>query len=116
MEDDKVNQMVASSILKKLGYQTSDIANNGLEVLQALQNNTYDLILMDLQMPTMDGITATKIIRNELISQVPIVAMTADVMPEDRQACFDAGMNDYISKPINITEIMQVISVISNSA
>jgi PAS domain S-box-containing protein len=116
VEDDKVNQMVASSILKKLGYQTSDIANNGLEVLQALQNNTYDLILMDLQMPTMDGITATKIIRNELISQVPIVAMTADVMPEDRQACFDAGMNDYISKPINITEIMQVISVISNSA
>jgi PAS domain S-box-containing protein len=116
VEDDKVNQMVASSILKKLGYQTSDIANNGLEVLQALQNNTYDLILMDLQMPTMDGITATKIIRNELMSQVPIVAMTADVMPEDRQACFDAGMNDYISKPINITEIMQVISVISNSA
>jgi CheY-like chemotaxis protein len=50
------------------------------------------------------------------MSQVPIVAMTADVMPEDRQACFDAGMNDYISKPINITEIMQVISVISNSA
>ena len=116
VEDDKVNQMVASSILKKLGYQISDIANNGLEVLQALQNNTYDLILMDLQMPTMDGITATKIIRNELMNQVPIVAMTADVMPEDRQACFDAGMNDYISKPINITEIMQVISAISNSA
>ncbi len=115
-EDNKVNQMVANSLLKKLGYQINDIANNGLEVLQALQNNTYDLILMDLQMPKMDGITATKIIRTELMSQVPIVAMTADVMTEVRQACLDAGMNDYISKPINIQEIIRVISVISNSA
>ncbi|GBO55883.1 hypothetical protein APA_4033 [Pseudanabaena sp. lw0831] len=110
VEDNKVNQMVANSILKKLGYQINDIANDGLEALQALQNNTYDLILMDLQMPKMDGITTTKIIRTELMSQVPIVAMTADVMTEVRQACFDVGMNDYVSKPINIAEIMRVIS------
>jgi PAS domain S-box-containing protein len=114
VEDNNVNQMVASSILKKLGYQIHDIANNGLEVLQALQNNTYDLILMDLQMPKMDGITATKIIRTELMSQVSIVAITADVLPADRQACFDAGMNDYISKPIDIQEIMRVISALDS--
>jgi PAS domain S-box-containing protein len=110
VEDNKVNQMVAGSLLKKLGYQINDIANNGLEALEALQNNTYDLILMDLQMPKMDGITATKIIRTELMSQVPIVAVTADVLTEVRQACFDAGMNDYISKPVNINEVMRVIS------
>ena len=113
VEDNIANQMVASSLLKKLGYQINYIANDGFEALQALQNNVYDLILMDLQMPKMDGITATKIIRTELMSQVPIVAMTADVMPEDRQACFDVGMNDYVSKPINIPEIMRIVSSIS---
>jgi len=68
------------------------------------------MILMDLQMPEMDGLTATKIIRTELMSQVRIVAMTADVMPEIRQACIDVGMNDYISKPINIQEIIRIVS------
>ncbi len=113
VEDNIVNQMVASAILKRIGYQKVDIANNGLEALQALQGNTYDLILMDLQMPKMDGITATKIIRTELLYQVPIVALTANVMPEDRQACFDVGMNDYISKPIDIQKIMHVVSSLS---
>ena len=110
VEDNQVNQMVACAVLKKLGYEVADIANNGLEALQALRNHTYDLILMDLQMPEMDGLTTTKIIRNELMSQVKIVAMTADVMPADRQACIDAGMNDYVSKPINIQEIVRVVS------
>jgi CheY-like chemotaxis protein len=110
VEDNQVNQMVACALLKKLGYEVANIATNGLEALQALRNHTYDLILMDLQMPGMDGLTTTKIIRNELMSQVKIVAMTADVMPADRQACIDAGMNDYVSKPINIQEIMRVVS------
>ena len=110
VEDNQVNQMVARSLLKRLGYEVADIANNGLEALQAVKNHTYDLILMDLQMPEMDGLTATKIIRTELMSQVRIVAMTAGVMPEDRQACIDAGMDDYVSKPINIEEIMRVVS------
>lgn len=113
VEDNKVNQMVACSLLKKLGYQVDHIANNGLEALQALRNHNYDLILMDLQMPEMDGLTATKIIRTELMSQVRIVAMTADVMPEIRQACIDVGMNDYISKPINIQEIIRIVSSIA---
>lgn len=111
VEDNKVNQMVACAMLKRLGYQVDGVANNGLEALQALKNNAYDLIFMDLQMPEMDGLTATKIIRTELKDQVRIVAVTANVMPEDRQACFEVGMNDYISKPINIAEIMRVISI-----
>ncbi|MEA5488940.1 PAS domain-containing protein [Pseudanabaena sp. CCNP1317] len=110
VEDNQVNQMVVCSLLKKLGYEVADIANNGLEAVQAVKDHNYDLVLMDLQMPEMDGLTATKIIRTELMSQVRIVAMTADVLPDDRQACVDVGMNDYVSKPINIEEIMRVIS------
>jgi PAS domain S-box-containing protein len=110
-EDNKTNQLVACTMLKALGYQVEHIANNGLEVVQAVKNNPYDLILMDVQMPEMDGLTATKIIRTELMSQVRIIAITADARPADRQACFDVGMNDYISKPINIAEIMRVISI-----
>ncbi|BBC23877.1 multi-sensor hybrid histidine kinase [Pseudanabaena sp. ABRG5-3] len=112
-EDNQVNQIVASAMLKRLGYQIEAIANNGLEVIQAVQNHDYDLILMDVHMPQMDGITATKIIRNDLKSQVWIVAMTADAMPEDRQACLDAGMNDYASKPISIQDIMRIVSSIN---
>ncbi|MFM7601009.1 MAG: PAS domain-containing protein [Pseudanabaena sp.] len=110
VEDNRVNQMVARSLLKKLGYEVADIANNGLEAVQAVKEHNYDLIFMDLQMPEMDGLTATKIIRTELMNQVRIVAMTASVMPEDRQACIDVGMNDYVSKPINAQEIMRVVS------
>jgi PAS domain S-box-containing protein len=108
VEDNEVNQVVACALFKRLGYQIDNIANNGFEAIQAIQAQTFDLILMDVQMPEMDGLTATKIIRTELMSQVRIVAMTADVMPEDRQACIDVGMNDYISKPINIPEIMRI--------
>jgi PAS domain S-box-containing protein len=110
VEDNPVNQMVAKLMLQRLGYQINAIANNGLEALQAVQNYDYDLILMDVQMPKMDGLTATKMIRTGLKSHVRIVAMTADAMPEDRQACLDAGMNDFISKPISIQAIMSVAS------
>jgi PAS domain S-box-containing protein len=113
VEDNRVNQMVATSMFKRLGYQIEAIANNGLEAIQAVQNHDYDLILMDVQMPQMDGITATKIIRTDLKSHVWIVAMTADAMPEDRQACLDAGMNDYASKPISIQDIMRIVSSIN---
>jgi PAS domain S-box-containing protein len=113
VEDNKVNQMVANRLLSKLGY-FADIANNGLEALQAIQTLTYDLILMDIQMPEMDGLTATKLIRQSPEnSRLRIVAMTANAMPEDRQACLDAGMDDYVSKPINIQEIINVVSSIS---
>ncbi|NMF59287.1 response regulator [Pseudanabaena yagii] len=112
VEDNPINQMIANLMLKKLGYQV-DFANNGLEALQAATECRYDLILMDIQMPEMDGFTATKHIReNPQIADVKIVAMTANAMAEDRQACLDAGMDDYISKPITIESMTQLISKI----
>jgi signal transduction histidine kinase/CheY-like chemotaxis protein len=110
VEDNSFNQLIATTVLERLGYQI-DLAKNGVEALQAVQTNDYDLILMDIQMPEMDGLMATKLIRqNPENSHLRIVAMTANVLPEDRQACFDAGMDDYISKPIDIQEIIQLVS------
>ncbi|MCY7333034.1 MAG: response regulator, partial [Pseudanabaena sp. CAN_BIN31] len=110
VEDNKFNQMVAIAMFKRLGYQIDNVANNGLEALQAIENQSFDLVLMDVQMPEMDGLIATKIIRTKLMSQVKIVAMTANVSPEDRQVCLDAGMDDYISKPINMQKIINALS------
>jgi PAS domain S-box-containing protein len=108
-EDNIVNQKFARFTLKALGYQV-DIASNGLEALNAVQQKTYDLVLMDMQMPEMDGLTATKLIRQNLVTQPWIVALTANALPEERQACLSAGMNDFLSKPFNIEEMIQVLS------
>jgi PAS domain S-box-containing protein len=110
VEDNPVNQMIASLILKKLGYHIN-IANNGLEALQATKDYEYDLIFMDIQMPEMDGLTATKLIRqNTQNAKVRIVAMTANALATDHQDCLDVGMNDYISKPVSIQDIVRIIS------
>ncbi|WP_168130312.1 PAS domain S-box protein [Synechococcus sp. PCC 7502] len=109
VEDNLVNQKVAKFALKKLGYKI-DIVNNGLEALNILQAEAYDLIFMDIQMPEMDGLTATRLIRQNLVNQPWIVAMTANAMPEDRQTCLEAGMNDYIAKPFSIQQIIQIIA------
>jgi PAS domain S-box-containing protein len=104
-EDNRVNQKLALQFLKRLGYN-ADIANNGLEVLAALDRQVYDLILMDVQMPEMDGIEATRQIcalypeSNPESSRPYIIAMTANAMEGDREICLEAGMNDYVSKPI----------------
>ncbi len=99
-EDNLVNQKVALLVLKQLGLK-ADIANNGLEALTAVQENTYDVVFMDMQMPEMDGLTATRAIREQDLERQPwIIAMTANAMEEDQKACFDAGMNDYVSKPV----------------
>ncbi len=111
VEDNIFNQKIARLMLERLGYQI-DIANDGLEALEAIENQLYDLILMDVQMPKIDGITATKLIRSMLdnpIHKVQIIAMTANVMPEDIQKCLDAGMNDYVNKPIDIQTIIQLV-------
>ncbi|MBL1208408.1 PAS domain S-box protein [Geminocystis sp. GBBB08] len=107
-EDNKVNQKVALLILKKIGY-TADIANNGLEVLQMLEKQFYDVILMDMQMPEMDGITTTKMVRKLSKPQPYIIALTANALEGDRQLCLNAGMNDYIRKPIAIDELKKVL-------
>ncbi|KPA09911.1 multi-sensor hybrid histidine kinase [Candidatus Magnetomorum sp. HK-1] len=112
VEDNSVNQLVAQSILKKLGYN-SDIAVNGLEALKALKSTPYDLVLMDLQMPEMGGIEATHIIRNPtsdvLHHNIPIIAMTANAMIGDRDKCIEAGMDDYVTKPINPERLRKVL-------
>ena len=105
-EDNTINQQVALLLLKKLGYR-ADVVSNGKEVLDALEQADYDLILMDVEMPEMDGLSATQAIRTKYPhTQRPwIVAVTAYSMLGDRERCLENGMNDYISKPIRIKEL-----------
>ncbi|MBD2744099.1 response regulator [Coleofasciculus sp. FACHB-1120] len=110
-EDNIVNQKVALYLLSQMGYQ-ADIASNGLEVLEALHRQSYDVVLMDVQMPEMDGLTATRRIIGEWLpaSRPRIVAMTANAMQGDREECLKAGMDDYLSKPIRTEELIQALS------
>jgi len=112
VEDNEVNQMVVRAILKKLGFG-ADIADNGVKALKALKSESYDLVFMDIQMPGMDGLEATEIIRDpnsEVYDPyIPVVAMTAHAMKDDKDRCFDVGMNDYITKPIHPQQIYAVI-------
>ncbi|WP_052506994.1 PAS domain S-box protein [Desulfonatronovibrio magnus] len=129
VEDNPVNQQVAAGILKKLGM-TADIASNGLEALKSIQKVKYDLVLMDVQMPEMDGLEATRRIRgtgndeggtgNDEVNaglsreklcnpDIPIIAMTAGAMHQDREKCLQAGMDDYLSKPISPVELGKVL-------
>ncbi|NTU91166.1 MAG: response regulator [Chlorobiaceae bacterium] len=112
VEDNLTSQSVASAMIKKLGYLV-DIANNGAEALEHLQSQAYDLVFMDLQMPIMDGLEATMKIRSNpevLVNpEVPIIAMTANAMEEDRQRCLSVGMNDYTSKPITMRTVSEVV-------
>jgi signal transduction histidine kinase/ligand-binding sensor domain-containing protein/DNA-binding response OmpR family regulator len=108
-EDNPFNQAVATAILGKLGYQF-DLAENGEQVLQKLQEKHYDVILMDVQMPEMDGLEATRIIRKTYPDKQPvIIAMTANAMQEDKEECLQAGMNDYLSKPVNPDDLVQLL-------
>ncbi len=119
VEDNTINQQVALEILKRTGVG-ADVAENGLEALEALRSKEYDIVLMDLQMPVMGGIEATRLIRssdsNVLNPGIPIVAMTAHAMESDREACADAGMNDYITKPIKPIELLRVLEKWRNRA
>jgi PAS domain S-box-containing protein len=111
-EDNITNQMVVSGILKKRGMRVNAVAN-GLEVVEALRKTPYDIVLMDVQMPEMDGIEATRKIREEgsgvLDHQVYVIAMTAHAMAGDREKCLDAGMDDYVSKPVRPEEMFAAI-------
>ncbi len=116
-EDNVTNQMVAVKILERLGYRV-EIAANGEEAIEALLGSDYDLVLMDLQMPGMGGLEASRIIR-DVGSRVPrhdipIVAMTANAMQGDREMCIDAGMDDYISKPVKPNELRVVLEKLLN--
>ncbi len=107
-EDNVMNQKLASTILKGFGLEV-DIAENGLIALEKVKNNNYSLVLMDVQMPVMDGYTASGKIREEVKSNVPIIAMTAHTMPGEKEKCVSFGMNDYISKPFKEIELYNII-------
>ena len=107
-EDNLMNQELITMILKRLGY-TVDISQNGKEVLEIVSETNYDLIFMDIQMPEMDGLEATRMIRLCLSVQPVIIAMTANAMLGDREECIRAGMDDYISKPLNIEELVVLL-------
>ncbi|MGB5098970.1 MAG: PAS domain S-box protein [Methanothrix sp.] len=109
-EDNAINQMVAIQMLKKLGY-SADVAGNGLEVLQAIERQPYDVVLMDVQMPEMDGLVAAQEIRKLWPKGPRIIAITAYALKGDRERCLAAGMDDYISKPIVIEELRKVLEM-----
>jgi CheY-like chemotaxis protein len=114
-EDNVVNQKVALHILKKLGYE-ADVAADGFEVLDALRRQPYDLVLMDVQMPEMDGLETTRQIRRmwSLEEQPRIIAMTANAMQGDRDMCLAAGMDEYVSKPIRAQDLFAVLDIEGN--
>jgi CheY-like chemotaxis protein len=110
-EDNTVNQKVALHTLKRIAY-TADVAANGLEVLAALERQTYDVVLMDVQMPEMDGVEAVRAIRDQWPSdaQPYVIAMTTHAMSGDRQRFLEAGMDDYVSKPFSLEELAAALA------
>ena len=112
-EDNLINQQVAVGVLKKLGF-TAEVVADGLEAVQALERVPYDLVFMDVQMPEMDGFEATRVIRDPqsrvLNHQVPIIAMTAHAMQGDRARCLEAGMDDYVPKPVEVPALTAALN------
>ena len=109
VEDNAVNQKLAKALLMKNGYDV-DVANDGSEALQAVEGRIYDAVLMDVQMPVMDGLAATRAIRSaDRFAELPIIAMTANAMKGDREQCLEAGMNDYVSKPIDREKLLATL-------
>jgi CheY-like chemotaxis protein len=108
-EDNAVNQKLALRILERLGYR-ADIASNGLEAVESIERQTYDVILMDVQMPEMDGLEATRQIIAKWPQKHPrIIGLTANALEGDREQCLAAGMDDYISKPIRVEELVEAL-------
>jgi CheY-like chemotaxis protein len=109
VEDHPINQMLATTLLKKWGH-TVVLAKNGQEAVDLFPTQAWDLVLMDMQMPVMGGLEATRLIRaTESDRKTPIIAMTANAMESDRQACLDAGMNAHLAKPFNAPALQAVI-------
>jgi CheY-like chemotaxis protein len=109
IEDNEVNQSLLAHIFRNWNLPF-EIANNGLEAIEKLKVKKYDLVLMDIQMPVMDGYTTARKIRNELKSDMPIIAMTAHAMPGEKEKCLSYGMNDYIAKPVKQEHLSRLIS------
>ena len=108
-DDNVTNQQIALGILKKLGLRATAV-DNGAEVLEALKADRYDLVLMDMQMPVMDGLEATRCIRESFGVGLPVIAMSASAMAGDRDDCKLAGMDDFVSKPVVPRELASVLT------
>jgi CheY-like chemotaxis protein len=116
-EDSLVNQRLAVGLLEKYGHSVT-VANNGKEAITALASGHFDVVLMDVEMPEMDGYEATAVIRvqqRQSGTHVPIIAMTAHAMKGDREQCLEAGMDDYISKPIRIQQLLDKLESVLDS-
>jgi CheY-like chemotaxis protein/HPt (histidine-containing phosphotransfer) domain-containing protein len=107
-DDNTTNRIVTRAQLQKLGYQ-ADVVCNGAEAVEALQQCAYDLVLMDCEMPVMDGYEATRRIRQSAQSNIPIIAVTADAMSTDRERCLSVGMSDYLSKPVDLGRLAEML-------
>ena len=109
VEDNPVNQRVVAGLLAKRGYRIS-VANHGREALTALERSSFALVLMDVQMPVLDGLETTRLMRQDARWQtLPVIALTAYAMAGDRQRCLDAGMNDYLPKPVRPAELLETV-------
>jgi CheY-like chemotaxis protein len=103
-----MNQRLIRHLLKSRGYNF-DLVFNGVQAIESLKKQSYDMVLMDIQMPEMDGYSATRQIREELKLNIPVIAMTAHAMSGEKEKCIKSGMNDYISKPINEEILFDII-------
>jgi CheY-like chemotaxis protein len=109
VEDNLTNQKVVAGLLKKHGYEIL-VANHGRQALEALETSAFDLVVMDLQMPVMDGLEATRLIRRDARWQaLPIVGLTAHALGGDRERCLEAGMSDYLSKPFRPRDLLDTV-------
>ena len=112
-EDNVVNQKLALRLLQQMGYR-ADLASNGIEAVESVQRQTYDVVLMDVQMPELDGLDATR----QICALMPaprrprIVAMTANAMQGDREMCIEAGMDDYLTKPIRVDRLVEALTAV----
>ncbi len=115
-EDNPVNQRVAQRMLERLGYR-ADLASDGAEAVRQVRSARYDLILMDMQMPELDGLQATRVIRSEqrAESRPHIIALTANALPHDKQLCLDAGMDDYLAKPLTLDALANALARVSDA-
>jgi CheY-like chemotaxis protein len=107
-EDDSINQLIAKHLLTAM-EATVDVASDGLEAIEKVKTNEYALVLMDIQMPEMNGMEVTEHIRKELKKDIPIIAMTASAMPGEDKKCLQSGMNAYLGKPFTLKKLADVI-------
>jgi len=108
-EDNDINRMIAAIVLKSNGYHITEVLD-GKEAVAELTRQFFDLVLMDMQMPFMDGLEATRIIRKHINNKVPIIALTANEIKQEKDRCFKAGMNDFLMKPFDEKDLVSIIN------